>query len=64
MFLSVCFSCLFSEDTIAKIASADELAAGAIIAQDGLAIPPLRFPVPSRLGSRPSPANVIGPGKF
>lgn len=64
MFLSVCFSCLFSEDTIAKIASADELAAGASIAQDGLVVPPLRFPAPSGLGSRPSSANVIGPGKF
>jgi len=42
--------CTFSEDVIA------ELARGASIAQDGLAVPPPCFPAPS--------ANVIGPGRF
>ena len=46
------------------LASVEELAKGASIAQEGLVVPPLRFPVPSALGSRPSPANVLGLGTF
>jgi len=56
--------CTFSEDVIAGLASAEELAKGASIAQEGLAVPPPRIPAPSALGSRPLPANVIGPCKF
>ena len=46
------------------LASTEELAKGASIAQDGLAVPPHRIPAPSALASRPSPANVTGPGEF
>ena len=56
--------CMFSEDVIAGLASAEELAKGASIAQEGLVVPPPRVPAPSALGSRPSPANIIGPGEF
>ena len=49
---------------IAGLASAEELAKGPSIAQEGLAVPPPRDPAPSALASRPSPANVIGPGKL
>jgi hypothetical protein len=56
--------CTFLEDVVAGLASAEELARGASIAQEGLVVPLPCFPVPSTLGSRPSPANVISPGKF
>ena len=54
----------FLEDVIAGLASAEELAKGASIAQEGLVVPPSRVPAPSVLASRPSPANVTGPGEF
>ncbi|XP_021315120.1 uncharacterized protein LOC110434730 [Sorghum bicolor] len=44
------------------LATAEELAKGASIAQEGLAVPPHRVPAPSALASRPSPADVLGPG--
>ena len=47
---------------ITGLASAEELAKGASIAQEGLVVPPPRNPAPSALASRPSPANVMGPG--
>ena len=69
--LSACFDyrglilfVYFSEDVVAGLASAEELARGASIAQEGLAVPPPRNPAPSALASRPSPANVLGPGKL
>ena len=69
--ISTCFDCLslilcvyFLEDVIAGLASTEELAKGASIAQEGLSVPPPRIPAPSALASRPSPADVIGPGKF
>ena len=49
---------------IAGLATAEELAKGASIAHEGLAVPPPRNPAPSVLASRPSPANVMGPGKL
>jgi len=49
---------------IAGLASAEELAKGASIVQEGLAVPLPRNPAPSALASRPSPANVMGPGKL
>ena len=49
---------------IAGLASAEELAKGASIAQEGLVVPPPRNHAPSALDSRPSPANVLGPGKL
>jgi hypothetical protein len=54
----------FLADVIAGLASAEELAKGASIAQEGLVVPPSRVPAPSVLASRPSPANVTGPGEF
>jgi len=54
----------FSEDVVAGLASPEELARGASIAQEGLAVPPPQNPAPSALASRPSPANVLGPGKL
>ncbi|XP_021301870.1 uncharacterized protein LOC110429740 [Sorghum bicolor] len=50
------------EDIFAGLATAEELAKGASVAQEGLAVPPRREPAPSALASRPSPADVIGPG--
>ncbi|XP_021320589.1 uncharacterized protein LOC110436992 [Sorghum bicolor] len=50
------------EDVFAGLATAEELAKGASVAQEGLAVPPRREPAPSALASRPSPADVIGPG--
>ena len=49
---------------VAGLATAEELAKGASIAQEGLEVPPPRFPAPSALASRPSPANVTGPGEL
>jgi hypothetical protein len=54
----------FSEDVFAGLATAEELAKGASVAQEGLAVPPRREPAPSALASRPSPADVLGPGEF
>jgi len=54
----------FSEDVFAGLATAEELAKGASVAQEGLAVPPRREPAPSALVSRPSPADVLGPGEF
>jgi hypothetical protein len=54
----------FSEDVIVGLASTEELAKGASIAQEGLVVPPPRMPAPSALASRPSPANVTGLGEF
>jgi hypothetical protein len=54
----------FSEDVFAGLATAEELAKGASVAQEGLAVPPRREPTPSALASRPSPADVLGPGEF
>jgi hypothetical protein len=69
--ISSCLNCLgliffvyFLEDVIVGLASAEELAKGASIALEGLAVPPPRIPAPTALGSRPSPANIIGPGEF
>ena len=45
------------------MATAEELAKGASVAQEGLADPPRREPAPSALASRPSPADVLGPGE-
>ena len=59
----ILFVC-FLEDVVAGLASAEELARGASIAQEGLAVPPPRNLAPSALASRPSPANVLGPGKL
>jgi len=66
-----CFDCLgliffvyFSEDVVVGLATAEELAKGVNIAQEGLAIPPRRDPAPSALASRPSPADVLGPCEF
>ena len=56
-----CFFIYFSEDVFVGLATAEELAKGASIAQEGLVVPPPRFPAPSALASRPSPAN---PGEF
>ena len=47
---------------VAGLATAEELAEGASIAREGLEVPPPRVPAPSALASRPSPANVMGPG--
>ena len=62
--LGLIFFVNFSEDVVAGLATAEELAKGVSIAQEGLAIPLPRDPTPSALASRPSPADVLGPGKF
>ena len=54
----------FVEDVVAGLATAEELAKGASIAREGLEVPPPRVPAPSALASRPSPADVLGPGKM
>ena len=54
----------FLEDVFAGLATAEELAKGASVAQEGLVVPPRREPAPSALASRPSPADVLGPGEF
>jgi len=58
------FFVYFSEDVFVGLATTEELAKGASIAQEGLAVRPPRFPAPSALASRPSPANVTRPGEF
>ena len=40
------------------------MAKGASVAREGLAVPPRREPATSALASRPSPADVLGPGEF
>ena len=59
-----CFFVYFSEDVFAGLATAEELAKGTSIAQEGLVVPPRRDPAPSALASRPSPTDVLGPGEF
>ncbi|XP_021317600.1 uncharacterized abhydrolase domain-containing protein DDB_G0269086-like [Sorghum bicolor] len=49
-------------DVFAGLATAEEMAKGASVAQEGLAVPPPREPAPSALANRPSPADVLGPG--
>jgi len=57
--------CIYSsEDVIAGLASAEKLAKGASIAQEVLVVPLPRIPAPTVLASRPSPANIAGPGEF
>jgi len=56
------FFVYLSADVFARLATAEELAKGASIAQEGLAVPPRRDPARSALASRSSPADVLGPG--
>ncbi|XP_021310427.1 uncharacterized protein LOC110433104 [Sorghum bicolor] len=56
------FFVYLSADVFAGLATAEELAKGASVAQEGLAVPPRREPAPSALANRPSPADVLGPG--
>ena len=58
------FVLFFLEDVFVGLATAEELAKGVSIAQEGLAVPPRRDPTPSALASRPLPADVLGPGEF
>lgn len=53
----------FLSDPIVAIASAAELAGGASIAHEGLAVPLSRFPAPAGLGARPSLVGASGAGK-
>jgi len=58
------FLVYLSADVFAGLATAEEMAKGASVAQEGLAVPPRREPAPAALANRPSPADVLGPGKF
>ena len=58
------FLVYLSAEVFAGLATAEEMAKGASVAQEGLAVPPRREPAPSALANRPSPADVLGPGKF
>ena len=58
------FLVYLSAEVFAGLATAEEMAKGASVAQEGLAVPPPREPAPSALANRPSPADVLGPGKF
>jgi len=60
--ITILYYFMFLEDVVAGLATAEELAKGASIAREGLEVPPPRVPAPSALASRPSPANVMGPG--
>jgi len=62
--LGFIFFVYFSEEVVVGLATVEELAKGVSIAQEGLAIPPPREPAPSALASRPSLADVLGPGEF
>ena len=55
------FLVYLSADVFAGLATAEEMAKGASVAQEGLAVPPRREPTPSALANRPSPADVLGP---
>ena len=58
------FLVYLSAEVFAGLATAEEMAKGASVAQEGLAVPPPREPAPSALANRPSPADVLGPGEF
>jgi hypothetical protein len=58
------FFVYLSAEVFAGLATAEEMAKGASVAQEGLAVPPPREPAPSALANRPSPADVLGPGEF
>ena len=58
------FFVYLSADVFAGLATAEEMAKGASVAQEGLAVPPPREPAPSALASRPSPTDYLVPVSF
>jgi len=61
--ITILYHFMFFRGCGRRLATAEELAKGASIAREGLEVPPPRVPAPSMLASRPSPANVMGPGR-